>query len=499
MTERAQRINNMLLNQAPNTLRNNFHSTCIGEVVDVADPQQMGRVRARCPILGDNRVSDVTQIPWAQYCAPMGGVADLKKGNDDDSSLTTYGFWNIPKIGAQVVIQCIDGDASQRIWIGCLYRFQTPAGLPHGSADPDSTGIAPGVRDVAGKSLEPLQGNNTTAFKGPNPNFEYQSRGLDRNASRVDQNILSSIEDTVVAEGDVDILSANYKTGYQPNRAKNAPTNSPDSQIYSWTTPGFHSISMDDSADHGRIRIRSCAGSQVLIDDTNERIYVSTAAGAAWVEIDYNGNIDVYSDRRISFHAKKDINFTTDTSFRVTASSIHMNATGDIRSAAGGSISSKSTNDTKMESGASFNIKAASDIKIAAGASLHLKASSDIKASAGASTYLKSTQNFNLNALSIKSQSTNDTNFTASSIFAVTAATISMNQTPAIPPTPGPPSDPANPDPPFLTNRKPEHESFARTMTKDDFTHEPEFSYDDPNVGRVERGESIIRNKNWKR
>ncbi len=49
------------------------------------------------------------------------------------------------------------------------------------------------------------------------------------------------------------------------------------------------------------------------------------------------------------------------------------------------------------------------------------------------------------------------------------------------------------------THRVPQHEPWARTMTKDDYTHEPELKYEDKNVNRVERGRNITRGLYWRR
>ena len=105
-----------------------------------------------------------------------------------------------------------------------------------------------------------------------------------------------------------------------------------DPQTYSWTTPGFHSLSMQDNAENCRIRFRTTHGHQIIMDDTNERIYISTAGGKAWIEMDEAGNIDMYAERNISMHAGKDINFAADGVFRVQAAEgIHMSTEAEMR------------------------------------------------------------------------------------------------------------------------------------------------------------------------
>lgn len=84
-------------------------------------------------------------------------------------------------------------------------------------------------------------------------------------------------------------------------------------------------IVLDDRPFNNRIKIRSISGHQVLLDDTNERIYISTAKGKSWLEMDNSGNIDMFSENRVSINAKNDINLSTEATFRVHAKQgIHM-------------------------------------------------------------------------------------------------------------------------------------------------------------------------------
>jgi hypothetical protein len=51
----------------------------------------------------------------------------------------------------------------------------------------------------------------------------------------------------------------------------------------------------------------------------------------------------------------------------------------------------------------------------------------------------------------------------------------------------------------YWTSRVPAHEPWARTMTKDDTTHTPEFTYNQTDVNKVERGRVIDRGMYWRR
>jgi uncharacterized protein (DUF2345 family) len=119
-----------------------------------------------------------------------------------------------------------------------------------------------------------------------------------------------------------------------------------DPQTYCFVTPGHHMIVLDDTPENCQVRIRTCEGAQFLIDDTNERIYISTAKGNNWVEMDEDGHISFFGSDSYSVRSGKDINFFAD---------------GDFNAQAAGNINFKAVNGgIKMESTADFHLRSAS-------------------------------------------------------------------------------------------------------------------------------------------
>ena len=100
-----------------------FNGITMGTVVDTNDPQQMGRLRIACPVLGDVGFKSIRDIPWATYVSPLAGVDSVSsRGRDDSVSVgpVAYGMWSIPNIGSNVLVACIDGDTRHRVWLGCV-------------------------------------------------------------------------------------------------------------------------------------------------------------------------------------------------------------------------------------------------------------------------------------------------------------------------------------------------------------------------------------------
>ena len=92
-----------------------------------------------------------------------------------------------------------------------------------------------------------------------------------------------------------------------------------------------HTFVMDDGdvdGDNQLTRLRTASGHQLLMHDTEGVVYLANGSGKAFIEMEKNGKINIYSDRgiairsegdfnlhsdkNINFHAKEKINFTAE-------------------------------------------------------------------------------------------------------------------------------------------------------------------------------------------
>ncbi len=320
----------------------------VGIVLNTDDPLQMGRVQVFCPAYGDNP-KKLLHLPWCAYASAFGGsiknkcfTRGVKDGPEKSTGAVQYGFWAVPEQGAHVVVGCLDGDPKRRFYFGSLPEHQETHTLFHGRYKWGEGGIPNGPLTSDGEPIEPAYTNLGKAFQDDRTSREWKTRVADYQATAVREDVGEVPNDTKdkyldqqydkISDAEQDdwvkpILGAHgYDwTGFKGTGAFLS------SRAYGFSTPGFHAWSMDDRAFNSRIKLRSATGHQIIMDDTNERIYIMTNKGKSWVELDSSGNIDVYSDKRISMHAKQDINFTTDETFRVHAKKgIHMYAGNNI-------------------------------------------------------------------------------------------------------------------------------------------------------------------------
>lgn len=508
-----------------------------GFVVDTDDPQQNGRVRVCCPAMGDdpNPTSmNVDNIPWARMGVPLAGtMSQGYRGVDGKvEGETGYGFSGVPKVGTDVVVAIMDENPGMRVVIACLQHQSGGTAMPHGRFQ--SSGSFPdGPLALDGSHIQPMYDNYTQMFSGPyasgRQSFEWMSRGVDytaggyRGEAKNERQSDDDSENVTITEPDGRTIQ--YTQGYGADRVGDQPsvaTNSSrkyDPQVYAWTTPGFHSISMDDRVENCRMRLRTTTGHQIVLDDTNERIYISTFKGKNWIEMDAAGNIDMHSDTRINIHAAKDINLTSEQTLRFTSNDIHFRAKNEIRMfsygdthvISNGNIRTASVQSTMMESKVGFSVLATSDAKITSEAGIQLLATSDVKATganvhvlASSSAYVTGSSSVELmsggNILGTGAQCLWNSGPAAASADSATAAA------------------PAGAKTAYHTNRIPMHEPWPRVLVDLDKANNDadmsaipvmytngtlsdfEFTdYNNSNIGRMEYGVSLKRNPKWHR
>lgn len=309
-----------------------------GYVMDADDPQQEGRLKVWIPAIDGENYS-INHLVWTQYASPFGGIThDFPAGRNKKVSEgpVAYGFWAIPKINAQVLCFFLNGEVNRRFWFASFFDYQRNRSLPAGR-NSSSDGLKGGPLTDIEMPLEPAYSNQKAAGLGSD-SFER-----------------------AVAQPKTEKDGAD---GYAPNPADPSYK---DSQTYCWTTPGHHTIIMSDVDSHCRIRIKSCEGNQVLLDDSTGRVYISTALGNTWLELNEDGNIYLYGGKSISIRAQEDVNIT---------------ANGNINLAAGGAMNIISGTSTNIQAGGNINLSSNGSTALSSCGNIDLTAQIAIRLSA---------------------------------------------------------------------------------------------------------------------
>lgn len=548
----------------------------IGIVVSANDPQQMGRLQVMVPAMGHTaRDVENRTLPWANYCSAYGGVNEpMSRGTAATGQVrktpygyktngpVAYGLWAIPRKNSRVILFSVEGDINQLYWIGCIYPNSMTHTLPHGRFSTKIGNGLDGPFSTTEQPIEPYYSKSTKAFKN-HDNYEWRSRGCDysvsaihpkRAAAQMSQNTSTNLDGTLTEvvddrtevfkgpDGKIIGKDLKYRQGYSSNRIDpdldttveklvdvNCDTDENiEPNTISLSSPGFHAISLDDRPENCRMRFRTTSGHQIILDDTNERIYLSTEEGRNWIEMDSDGHIYVYSEENVNIRAAGDLNFTADKTIRLNGKEgIHLTSEeGDIRVTTGKSYH-LTAKDTVLILATDIEVKTTSgnieintlsiknDSAVIDSTALDIK-SSNVKVGVGGTMSVKSS-NFKL-----------DSGGNIKTTGDITSSEVSVNNHQheyipgSLPPTvtikgPGNPGSASPADAKsgeaaedaqlaYFTNIVPDHEPWARVWMKnpeDNVVHEPEFDYDSPNVGVSMKKSGVEddreRNPLWRR
>jgi len=312
----------------------------IGTVKGNKDPTRMGRLSVLIPSLAQTDNGTEAQLITCEYLSPFYGAKGVRHNipgsTEYEHTQHSYGFWAVPPdLETNVLVIFAEGKMNQAFWIGCIQ-------------DPYTNHMTPGIASST-NTYNSLDGT----FEGADAGFQadkestYGSTNVPAGElNRTTQGALSNknydaipkpihpFADVLVKQG----LSADDIRG---NTSSSARRESP-SQVFGISTPGRkntgttkeqvgakdsgatdyvvrtpgHTFTMDDGAVDGTnqlTRLRTASGHQLLMHDTEGVVYIANGSGNAYIEMQKNGRIDVYSGvGGINLRTEGDMNFHSD-------------------------------------------------------------------------------------------------------------------------------------------------------------------------------------------
>jgi len=290
-------------------------------------------------------VEDQQKYVRVRRASPYGGQI---QGSDHTRA---YGMSSHPpEPGTEVLIAFVH-NSNVGICVGVLPDTTRNAGVPTAPA-----GFIEGENDVPSASFDP------SPLKDPGKNERP------RNSEQEHVAVQGTFLDTVRG-----ISSSSQR--------RESPTN-----VFGFNTPGGHTLVMDDgtransedclSPDKDRkeglsklARFRSAGGAQLLLHDGAEIVYLSNHKGSAWVQLNADGNIDIFSENDISLHTKTNFNLHVDGDFNLDADNVNIKTRGSV-----GTTIENLTGE--------FNLHANKDIKLTSDLNGHIKCSGYMRTTA---------------------------------------------------------------------------------------------------------------------
>ena len=404
----------------------------IGIVKWNGDPTRSGRLQVFIPALGASDPEDSSHWYTVSYASPFRGKTQGKvetfgeyiqqqvnvdAGPEEENSFQSYGMWFVPPdLGVRVLCLFLDGDPAQGYWFACLNdSFDSHMTPGIGSANsgvyvwgPNELKTHQRLRDyieLSSKEIpsrlpvsEPIFSEQVDQDGKSKLDIDavkkfphiYQSMVLGKQGLAFDF-VRGSVSSSSLRESPSQVFGIST-----PGRLWNMSDEQKSREFLSGGDSkdllknfraGGHQFVMDDGTTEGLdqfIRIRTSKGNMILLDDTNEQIYIVNAGGTAWIEMTPTGRIDIYTDNDFSVRSKGDINFHTEKDFNLHArgkiqvrseQTTTLESVGDlvIRSESASTLYSKGNQD--LGTGSAQNLYSSAGTSIRTSGDLILKGS----------------------------------------------------------------------------------------------------------------------------
>lgn len=354
----------------------------------VKDGINLGQLIVTIPDFDGQQTSTVT----VGYASPFYGrtygtdIPTTQSGIQKNTPYTvgeSYGMWMVPPdIGCKVLVTFVAGSRDRGYWFACIYDSPTHHMVP---------GLA---RNVGGNSHTDIvtadfpRGSVASSIASNFPTVEYDSEssaafanGAVDNDARYAHVYQSSIlirqgldRDTIrgaISSSSLREVPSNVYGISTPGRKSTLTAQTKGDPNVVISRKGGHSFVMDDGMDDplGKnidgvdqlIRLRTTNGHQILMNDTENVLYISSASGNQWLEFGAQGELNVYAAGGIHFRSFGPLDLHSDTMINMQAPNITINASttgaeGAPTGAVTGNFSVNATNSIGMNSIVSTSI-----------------------------------------------------------------------------------------------------------------------------------------------
>ena len=333
----------------------------IGVVKNNVDPLRMGRLQVNIPSLSKTNDPISGNLVTCEYLSPFYGAKDARHSIPGSTaykdSQHSYGFWAVPPdIGTRVLVIFAEGKMDQAFWIGCVPEPMTNQMTPGIASSTLTHDALDGTFEGADAGFQQDKKSRYGTTNVPAGEVNRTNTGATPQQIANAKRPIHPFAETLLEQG----LSADDIRG---NTSSSARRETP-SQVFGISTPGRkdetttkvnvgtkdseakdfvtrktgHTFVMDDGDVDGNnqlTRLRTASGHQLLMHDTEGVVYLANGSGKAFIEMDKDGTISVYSDgginmrsgrdfnvhsdMNINFHAKGAINFTSETNVALNA------------------------------------------------------------------------------------------------------------------------------------------------------------------------------------
>ena len=304
------------------------------------DPMRMGRLRVWIPDYGGNE-DDATNWRWVRYASPYFGSTsqgEHTKINSFAHTESVYGMWMTPPdIGNEVLCCFVNGDPDRGFWFACT----TTLNLSHGAVPALGRYSESIDRETVESGLVKSSLNRAEPVYLPQAEFNENNEG-NMSASFLTNRlpVHEPQAEIIIKQGlDTDpvrgaISSSSMRDTPSAVFGISTPGRATDGGVTPKTRQGGHSFVMDDGDNAGTdqlIRLRTAGGHQILMNDSEQVLYIANSAGSAWIEFGNSGRIDLYSMSGLAVRTQGTLDLHSDSSINIQGASINIKALGSLQ------------------------------------------------------------------------------------------------------------------------------------------------------------------------
>lgn len=318
-------------------------------VMKHVEGSRMGQLLVYIPEISGQTPDAANYIP-VSYASPFYGTTygtDTQKFPDNaQQSGQSYGMWMVPPdVGCKVLVTFAAGDRGRGYWFACIYdstsHHMVPAIGRNIGGSEKTLAPNPAVPATSESVLPVVEYSTTsdTAFNKdgidatPRRTHEYQAsilikQGLDRDKIR------GAISSSSLRESPSNVYGIST-----PGRKITAADQVPGNKQAVFSRRGGHTFVMDDGDKNGKdqlIRLRTSGGHQILMNDSDQVLYIASASGNHWLEFSSTGQINVFANNGFNLRAGGPLNLHSDVALNMSAPVIKMTAVGNDKSPKGG-------------------------------------------------------------------------------------------------------------------------------------------------------------------
>ena len=384
----------------------------IGIVKVNAHPASMGNLSVLVPTFDDGTAGGPKgRSQWRQvrYCTPFYSRTDAQ-----GSAVTSVGTKNTagmvypcPDIGTKVLCFFPEGRNQDGFWFACAPDTYMMQSLPEPAFTENITtqpGQIRGKKAPGGEFNDEVEQNDTdkiTNYLTPKRSFDSNSHSILKTQGIDQDEIRGLTSSNYMRETPSELFGVTTKGRRIDKNGRDLKDNisligklknnvdlsksDADAVEGRVARKHGHSLVMDDGDIEGNnnlIRFKTAAGHQILLHDTEDIIYIGNSKGTSWVQMDAEGQLDIYSKTNINLRTKN-FNMHADSSIKMFAGNNIQIVAGKTLQLEGGMLAHMySDGQAQMFGAKSIDIKSGSALNID-GSKVGIKAGGDMGLQAG--------------------------------------------------------------------------------------------------------------------